>query len=77
MHLRNTSGVLKLTILIIALFSNLAHAEPSATKKPNILIIWGDDIGEFNLSAYHRGVMGYKTPNIDAIAQQGALFTDW
>jgi arylsulfatase len=77
MHLRNTSGVLKLTILIIALFSNLAHAEPSAAKKPNILIIWGDDIGEFNLSAYHRGVMGYKTPNIDAIAQQGALFTDW
>jgi arylsulfatase len=77
MHSRNASIFVKLTILIIALFSNLAQAEPSATKKPNILIIWGDDIGEFNLSAYHRGVMGYKTPNIDAIAQQGALFTDW
>ncbi len=49
----------------------------AATQKPNILIIWGDDIGQFNVSAYNQGVMGYKTPNIDSIAQQGALFTDW
>ncbi|WP_373503024.1 arylsulfatase [Aestuariivirga sp.] len=47
------------------------------TKKPNILVIWGDDIGGFNISAYNRGMMGYKTPNIDSIAEQGALFTDW
>jgi len=47
------------------------------TKKPNILIIWGDDIGEFNISAYNLGQMGYRTPNIDSIANQGALFTDW
>jgi arylsulfatase A-like enzyme len=46
-------------------------------KKPNILIIWGDDIGQFNISAYNQGMMGYKTPNIDSIAKQGALFTDW
>jgi arylsulfatase A-like enzyme len=46
-------------------------------KKPNILVIWGDDIGGFNISAYNMGVMGYKTPNIDSIARQGALFTDW
>ena len=46
-------------------------------KKPNIVIIWGDDIGWFNPSAYHRGMMGYKTPNIDRIAREGALFTDW
>ena len=46
-------------------------------KKPNILIIWGDDIGEYNVSAYNMGMMGYKTPNIDSIAQDGALFTDW
>ena len=45
--------------------------------KPNILIIWGDDIGQFNVSAYNNGMMGYKTPNIDSIAKQGALFTDW
>jgi arylsulfatase len=48
-----------------------------ATKKPNILIIWGDDIGWFNVSAYNHGIMGYRTPNIDRIAKEGALFTDW
>jgi len=46
------------------------------TSKPNILAIWGDDIGPFNISAYNRGVMGYKTPNIDRIANEGILFTD-
>ena len=48
-----------------------------AAEKPNILIIWGDDIGQFNVSAYNLGMMGYKTPNIDRIAKEGALFTDW
>ena len=48
-----------------------------ATKKPNILIIWGDDIGWFNISAYNHGMMGYRTPNIDRIAKEGAMFTDW
>jgi arylsulfatase len=48
-----------------------------APKKPNILIIWGDDIGWFNVSAYNHGIMGYRTPNIDRIAKEGALFTDW
>ncbi len=47
-----------------------------ATKKPNILIMWGDDIGQSNLSCYTMGVMGYKTPNIDRIAKEGMLFTD-
>jgi arylsulfatase A-like enzyme len=46
-------------------------------KKPNILVIWGDDVGWYNISAYNLGVMGYKTPNIDRIAREGALFTDW
>ena len=58
-----------------------AAARPAAAqqagKKPNILIIWGDDIGGFNISAYNQGVMGYRTPNIDRIARDGALFTDW
>ncbi|SDP54530.1 arylsulfatase [Phyllobacterium sp. YR620] len=45
--------------------------------KPNILIIWGDDIGQFNISANNQGIMGYRTPNIDSIGQQGAIFTDW
>ncbi len=46
-------------------------------KKPNILIIWGDDIGWFNISAYNMGIMGYRTPNIDRVAREGAIFTDW
>jgi arylsulfatase A-like enzyme len=50
---------------------------PEAPDQPNILIIWGDDIGWYNLSAYNLGVMGYKTPNIDRIAREGGLFTDW
>ena len=47
------------------------------TDKPNILIIWGDDIGYWNISHYSQGMMGYKTPNIDRIAHEGATFTDW
>lgn len=48
-----------------------------AADKPNILIIWGDDVGWFNISAYNHGMMGYKTPNIDRIAGEGVMFTDW
>ena len=48
----------------------------AAQDKPNILIIWGDDIGYWNISAYNQGMMGYRTPNIDSIAREGALFTD-
>ena len=54
-----------------------ADAAQAQARKPNILVIWGDDIGGFNISAYNRGMMGYRTPNIDSIAEQGALFTDW
>ena len=46
-------------------------------KKPNILVIFGDDVGYFNISAYNLGAMGYKTPNIDRLAHEGALFTDY
>src|SRR5262245_49592802 len=45
-------------------------------RQPNILVIWGDDIGRDNISAYSMGVMGYQTPNIDRIAHEGAIFTD-
>lgn len=61
-------------IPLLLLFSSVASAQ---TEKPNILVIWGDDIGWNNPSAYHRGMMGYQTPNIDTIAREGALFTDW
>src|SRR4051794_4320481 len=46
------------------------------TSKPNILVIWGDDIGLSNLSCYSHGLMGYRTPNIDRIAKEGMMFTD-
>ena len=49
---------------------------PKKTDKPNILVIWGDDIGIANLSCYSHGLMGYQTPNIDRIAKEGMMFTD-
>ena len=57
-------------------FSMDAGAQKNS-KKPNILVIWGDDIGQSNISAYTRGMMGYRTPNIDRIATEGILFTDY
>jgi arylsulfatase len=60
-------------IAATSLVANIAKAEGT---KPNILVIWGDDIGIDNVSAYNLGMMGYKTPNIDRIAEEGALFTD-
>jgi arylsulfatase len=50
---------------------------PANPDRPNIVVIWGDDIGWYNVSAYNLGVMGYRTPNIDRIAREGGLFTDW
>ncbi|WP_439184841.1 arylsulfatase [Carboxylicivirga taeanensis] len=47
------------------------------TKQPNILVIWGDDIGQSNISAYTNGLVGYRTPNIDRIADEGMIFTDY
>ena len=46
-------------------------------EKPNILVIWGDDIGQSNISAYTMGMMGYRTPNIDRVANEGMMFTDY
>jgi len=46
-------------------------------KRPNILVIFGDDIGYSNLSAYHQGMMGYNTPNIDWLVKEGAKFTNY
>jgi len=62
----------KIYLLLFLIFAPGLYA----AEKPNILIIWGDDIGWFNVSAYNRGMMGYKTPNIDRIANDGMLFTD-
>ncbi|MBT8333224.1 MAG: sulfatase-like hydrolase/transferase, partial [Deltaproteobacteria bacterium] len=48
-----------------------------AAKKPNILVIWGDDVGISNISAYTKGLVGYQTPNIDRVANEGLIFTDY
>ncbi len=63
------------TVVTPAYAQQNAPAEPAA--KPNILVIFGDDIGQTNISAYSFGVMGYRTPNIDRIAQEGLMFTDY
>ncbi len=67
-------------LLFVALAVVLALAAmpaSAADKKPNILVIWGDDIGTWNISHNNRGMMGYQTPNIDRIADEGVAFTDY
>ena len=66
-----TKGI---ALLLALFFTGIAQAQSS---KPNILVIWGDDIGISNISAYSDGIMGYKTPNIDRIGQEGMRFTDY
>ncbi len=56
---------------------NQNQSENSSSSKPNILVLWGDDIGQSNISAYTRGLMGYHTPNIDRVASEGMMFTDY
>jgi arylsulfatase len=64
--------ITRLTVTVLALL--LAGIAQAKTDKPNILVIWGDDIGQSNISAYTMGLMGYQTPNIDSIARQGIIF---
>src|SRR6478672_672149 len=70
-------------VLLLVSFLGLARVAlaqspaPSFGKKPNILVIMGDDIGQTNVSAYSMGLMGYRTPNIDRIAKEGMIFTDY
>jgi len=68
-----TKPLFALLLLGLCLSISTSYAKE---KKPNILVIWGDDIGQDNISAYHRGLMSSRTPNIDRIAKEGALFTD-
>ena len=68
-------NIIRCSVLLLA--SVLCANSAVAADKPNILVIWGDDIGQFNVSAYNMGMMGYRTPNIDRIAREGAIFTDW
>jgi len=74
MHRTLRAGVLALTLSGLVAVSTTAA---SAQDRPNILVIWGDDIGQSNISAYTMGMMGYQTPNIDRIANEGMIFTDY
>jgi len=67
---------LSLLVAAATLFG-FATVAAAADKKPNILVIWGDDIGTWNISHNHRGMMGYRTPNIDRLANEGLAFTDY
>jgi arylsulfatase len=60
-------------------FAQATRPSPSASAagKPNIIIIWGDDIGQSDVSAYSMGLMGFQTPNIDRVAHEGVMFTDY
>src|SRR5271166_2936693 len=78
------AGVRKLTLGALAISSFLlasggvtAQAQAASAKHPNILVIMGDDVGWFNIGAYHRGIMSGKTPNLDNLAAQGMMFTDY
>jgi arylsulfatase A-like enzyme len=75
MQRKHLAAMLAVFVVAIALIAGPAFA--AEQKKPNFLVLWGDDIGIFNISAYNMGMMGYKTPNIDRIGKEGAVFTDW
>jgi arylsulfatase len=68
-----------LVVLAVSLvaFAPATNAQSDAARPPNILVLWGDDIGQSNISHYSHGMMGYQTPNIDRIAQEGVAFTDY
>jgi arylsulfatase A-like enzyme len=65
------------TVAASAAILSAAYPAQAAEKKPNILVIMGDDVGWFNIGAYHRGIMSGKTPNLDKLASEGMLFTDY
>ncbi|MGF6691810.1 arylsulfatase A-like enzyme [Metapseudomonas resinovorans] len=66
-----------LTRVALAATAVVGASIASAADKPNILVIFGDDVGQTNISAYSKGVVGYQTPNIDRIAKEGMMFTDY
>ncbi len=79
-HKKNTAYTAKkrlVSVVIGAFLTTAISSNVFAADKPNIVIIWGDDIGQSNVSAYSKGMMGYQTPNIDSIANQGMIFTDY
>jgi arylsulfatase len=74
--LLGSSTLLAASSLLATGMQSAAQAQPAGGRRPNILVIFGDDIGYWNISAYNHGMMGFRTPNIDRIAKEGAMFTD-
>ncbi|MGB0838478.1 MAG: arylsulfatase [Flavobacteriaceae bacterium] len=75
-----TKTLLRASLLLFLcafMFSFETQAQKKKNKKPNIIVMWGDDVGIYNISYWNRGIMGYKTPNIDRIAEEGVSFTDY
>jgi len=70
-------AILAAALLGVIFGASSSAQQPATPAKPNILVIMGDDIGYWNISAYNRGMMGYRTPNIDRIANEGAILTDY
>jgi arylsulfatase len=76
-RLRRATGIVLAAATAVCGFALSPSAMAQPAKKPNILVIFGDDVGQTNLSAYSFGVVGYKTPNVDRIAKEGMMFTDY
>lgn len=77
MRKRTKFGTMLLAAASVLAVGASSYAQDPAPKKPNILVIFGDDIGQSNISAYTHGLVGYQTPNIDRIAKEGLMFTDY
>ena len=71
------STIIDLILVGVSMFCGACQASADLAKRPHIVIIWGDDIGQSNISAYTNGLMGYRTPNINSIAKDGVIFTDY
>jgi len=76
---RWSTSLVAVALLALALPAAAQEKKPvgGAQGKPNIVIIWGDDIGQSDISAYSMGLMGFRTPNIDRVAREGMIFTDF
>ncbi len=72
-----TTRLVPHTLALIAVVFLGSIAQAQSAKKPNVLVIWGDDIGTWNISHNNRGMMGFQTPNIDRVAKEGLAFTDY
>ncbi|MFV1993466.1 MAG: sulfatase-like hydrolase/transferase, partial [Acidiferrobacterales bacterium] len=77
MFVRKSTAIISFAFLSLSIFFFPAAAQAAKSQKPNILVIMSDDVGITNISAYSRGLVGYQTPNIDRIANEGILFTDY